>query len=106
MIARVWRGIAAPETAHDYLEHLRHTIFPELSKIAGYRGASVLRRDSDEGVEFTVQTRWESMDAIRQFAGDQVETAVVAPAAQPLFRSYDHTVMHYEVVLTAEITQS
>jgi heme-degrading monooxygenase HmoA len=106
MIARVWRGIAAPETAYDYLEHLRHIIFPELSKIAGYRGASVMRRDSDEGVEFTVQTLWESLDAIRQFAGDQVETAVVAPAAQPLFRSYDHTVTHYEDVLTAEITHS
>jgi heme-degrading monooxygenase HmoA len=102
MIARVWHGIATPETAHEYLEHLRQSIFPELAKIAGYQGASVLRRDSEAGVEFTVQTLWESMDAIRQFAGDQIETAVVAPAAQPLFRSYDHTVMHYEVVLTAE----
>jgi heme-degrading monooxygenase HmoA len=102
MIARMWRGIATPETAHEYLEHLRQSIFPELAEIAGYQGASVLRRDSEAGVEFTVQTLWESMDAIRQFAGDQVETAVVAPAAQPLFRSYDHTVTHYEVVLTAE----
>ena len=106
MIARAWHGIAAPETAHDYLEHLRQDVFPELAEIAGYRGASVLRRDSDAGVEFTVQTLWASLDAIRQFAGDQVETAVVAPAAQPLFRSYDHTVTHYEVVLTAAGTQS
>src|SRR4051812_19845141 len=58
MIARVWRGIAAPETASNYLEHLQHTIFPELSEITGYQGASVLRRDSDAGVEFTVQTLW------------------------------------------------
>jgi heme-degrading monooxygenase HmoA len=104
MIARVWRGVAAPETAHEYLEHLQGTVFPELFAIAGYQGASVLRRDIDTGVEFTVQTLWESIDAIRQFAGDQVETAVVAPAAQPLFRSYDHTVTHYEVVLTAQAT--
>jgi heme-degrading monooxygenase HmoA len=102
MIARVWRGIATPETAHEYLEHLRQSIFPKLAEIAGYRGASVLRRDSEAGVEFTVQTLWESLDAIRQFAGDQVETAVVAPVAQPLFRSYDQTVTHYQVVLTAE----
>jgi heme-degrading monooxygenase HmoA len=100
MIARVWRGIAAPETAQHYLEHLRRAIFPELSAIPGYRGASVLRQDSDAGVEFMVQTLWESMDAIRQFAGDQVEIAVVAPAAQALLRSYDHTVTHHEVVLT------
>jgi heme-degrading monooxygenase HmoA len=105
MIARVWRGIAMPETVHDYLQHLQDTVFPELSSINGYRGASVLRRDSDAGVEFTVQTLWESLDAIRQFAGDQVETAVVAPAAQSLFRSYDRTVTHYEVVLMAEGTQ-
>ena len=104
MIARVWRGIAVPEAAHDYLEHLRGTVFPELAEIAGYQGALVLRRDSATGVEFTVQTLWESIDAIRQFAGDQVETAVVAPAAQPLFRSYDPTVTHYEVVLTAQVT--
>jgi len=102
VIARVWRGIAAPETAHDYLEHLEHTIFPELAQIDGYKGASVLRRDSAAGVEFTVQTLWESMDAIHQFAGDQVEAAVVAPAAQLLFRSYDRTVTHYEVVLTSK----
>ncbi len=101
MIARVWRGIAALERANDYLEHLRQSVFPELSAIAGYQGASVLRRESDAGVEFTVQTLWDSMDAIRQFAGDQVDTAIVAPAAQPLFRSYDRTVTHYEVVLTA-----
>jgi heme-degrading monooxygenase HmoA len=105
MIARVWRGIAAPETASDYLQHLQDTVFPELSAIAGYRGATVLRRDSDAGVEFTVQTLWASMEAIRQFAGDQVEVAVVAPSAQPLFRSYDRTVTHYEVVLTAQGTR-
>ena len=104
MIARIWRGIAAPETANNYLQHLQHTIFPELAQIDGYQGASVLRRESDAGVEFTVQTLWESMDAIRQFAGDPLEAAVVAPAAQPLFRSYDHTVTHYEVVLRAEGT--
>ena len=105
MIARVWRGIAAPETANDYLEHLQHTVFPKLSAMAGYQGASVLRLERENGVEFIVQTLWVSMDAIREFAGDQVEAAVVAPAAQPLFRSYERTVTHYEVVLTAERTQ-
>ena len=102
MIARVWRGIARPETANDYLAHLQRTVFPELAQLDGYRSASVLRRDLDEGVEFTVQTIWESLDAIRQFAGEQVTTAVVAPTAQPLFRSYDATVTHYDIVLHAE----
>jgi heme-degrading monooxygenase HmoA len=102
MIARVWRGIALPDRTDDYLAHLQQAIFPELSRIAGYQGASVLRRDLEHGVEITVQTLWASMDAIRQFAGESVNAAVVAPAAQPLFRSYDTTVTHFQVVLHHE----
>jgi heme-degrading monooxygenase HmoA len=102
MILRVWRGIAFPERTDDYLTHLQQTVVPELSRIAGYRGVSVLRRDLDDGVEITVQTLWASMDAIRAFAGEPITTAVVAPAAQPLFRSYDATVTHFQVVLYAE----
>jgi heme-degrading monooxygenase HmoA len=101
MIARIWRGIAVPERANDYIEHLQKTIFPELYQIEGYQGAYVLRRDLHEGVEFTVQTLWESMEAIRKFAGENVETAVVAPAAQVLFRTFDSTVTHYEIVLNS-----
>jgi heme-degrading monooxygenase HmoA len=104
MIARVWRGIAFPDKTDDYLAHLQHTVFPELSRIEGYRGACVLQRELDGGVEITVQTFWTSMEAIRQFAGEQVAVAVVAPAAQPLFRSYDATVTHFQVVLQAAHT--
>jgi heme-degrading monooxygenase HmoA len=106
MIARVWHGIALPGRTDDYLAHLQHTVFPELSRIEGYQGAYVLRRDLEEGVEITVQTLWTSMDAIRQFAGETVTTAVVADAAQPLFRSYDATVTHFQVVLHAEHSSS
>jgi len=99
MIARVWRGSAANDKANDYAEHLQRAVFPELCRIDGYRGAYVLRRGLDDGVEFTVLTLWESMDAIRQFAGEDAETAVVAPAAQAILRAFDSTVTHYEVVL-------
>ena len=102
MIARVWKGIALTEKANDYLKHLKHAVFPELAQINGYRKAYVLRRDLSDGVEFTVQTFWESMEAIRQFAGENVETAVVAPAAQVLFREFDLNVTHYEIVLHSE----
>jgi heme-degrading monooxygenase HmoA len=102
MIARVWRGIAVPETVDTYLEHLQGSVLPELSQIDGFCGAYVLRRDVEAGVEVTVQTLWVSIEAIRQFAGEQVTTAVVASAAQPLFRSYDALVTHYEIVLHAE----
>ena len=56
MIARVWRGIALTDQLDAYLAHLEHTVFPELSCIEGYRGAFVLQRELDEGVEITVQT--------------------------------------------------
>jgi heme-degrading monooxygenase HmoA len=102
MIARVWQGIALPEGTTAYLAHLQDTVFPELSHIEGYRGVYVLQRELDEGVEITVQTLWESIEAIRQFAGEDVTMAVVAPAAQPLFRSYDATVTHFQVVLQSE----
>jgi heme-degrading monooxygenase HmoA len=99
MIARVWRCVALREKVGDYLDHLQKTVFPELYQIDGYRGACVLRRDLPDSVEITVQTLWESMDAIRKFAGQDITAAVVAPAAQPLFRSYEVTVTHYEIAL-------
>jgi heme-degrading monooxygenase HmoA len=102
MIARLWRGSATSEKANDYVAHVQHAVLPELNQIDGYRGIYVLRRELDDGVEFTVLTLWESMDAIRQFAGANVETAVVAPAAQALLRAFDSTVTHYEIVLNPE----
>jgi heme-degrading monooxygenase HmoA len=102
MIARLWRGIAVREKAEDYVRHLQRSVLPELYQIDGFRGAYVLRRDLNNGVEFTVQTLWESMDAIRKFAGENVEAAVVAPAARSLFREFDSTATHYEIVLHSE----
>lgn len=101
MIARMWRGFALPEKADDYVKHLQVSVLPELRQIAGFQGVTLMRQDSPEGVEFIVLTLWESMDAIRKFAGENAEVAVVAPAAQPLFREYDSTVKHFEVVLSA-----
>lgn len=102
MIARIWRCVAAREKVADYLAHFEHSVTEELGSIDGYRGASILRRDLDDGVELTVQTLWESLDAIRAFAGAQVEQAVVAPAAQAVLRSYETTVTHYEVVYQSQ----
>jgi heme-degrading monooxygenase HmoA len=73
-------------------------VLPELKRIEGFVGASLLRRDSPDGVEFLVLTRWASMDAIRAFAGDDVEKAVVEPDAVAALVSFDRTVEHFEVV--------
>jgi heme-degrading monooxygenase HmoA len=98
MIARAWRGKAPFETANDYVRHLEVRVFPELRKIDGHRGAYILRRDLDDGVEFAILTIWESMDAIRKFAGKDPERAVVPPEARTLLSEFDSTVKHYEVV--------
>lgn len=99
MIARLWRGSALPEKAEDYVKHLKMSVLPELREISGFQGLQLMRQDSSEAVEFIVLTFWESIDAIRKFAGDDAEVAVVAPAAQLFFREYDPRVKHFEVVL-------
>src|SRR5574341_1095284 len=102
MIARMWRGFATREKADDYVEHLQRSVVSELRQIDGFRGIYLLRRNSSDDVEFMVATLWDTVDAIRQFAGVNVETAVVAPAAKALLRAYDSTVTHYEIVLSSE----
>ena len=99
MIARMWRGVAIQERANDYVKHLQQSVVPELCQIDGFKGVYLLRRDSSDDIEFVVLTLWESMDAIRNFAGENPEVAVVAPAAQALFREYDAEVKHFEIVL-------
>jgi heme-degrading monooxygenase HmoA len=99
VIARTWRGSARPEQADAYVAHLRERTFPQLTTIPGHRGAYVLRRDGGSQVEFTVITLWESIDAIRRFAGDDPELAVVPPAAQALLSSYDDRAVHWDVAV-------
>jgi heme-degrading monooxygenase HmoA len=98
MISRNWRGLAKAEEADNYVRHLQHETFPQLSHIKGFVSASVLCRPTVEGVEFVIVTRWESMDAIRQFAGESAEVAVVPPPVQAMMVEYDAIVAHYEIV--------
>ena len=98
MIARVWYGRSTPDNANDYVIHLREMVFPKLETIDGHEGAYILRRDEGGAVEFGVITLWNSMAAIRAFAGDDAEVAVVPPQAQRLLADYDRSVKHYEII--------
>jgi heme-degrading monooxygenase HmoA len=100
MIARVWHGSTRPADADRYVSHLRRNVFHELSAIAGFRGVQLLRRADEESVDFVVITTWESLDAIRRFAGTDAEAAVIAPEAQAILASYDRRAVHYEIVVT------
>jgi heme-degrading monooxygenase HmoA len=98
MIARVWRGVADTAVNADaYLRHLTTKVLPSLNTIAGHRGAHVLRREEGGRVEFVVMTFWDSMDAIRAFAGESPEHAVVEPEARAVLGEYDEFVRHYKV---------
>jgi heme-degrading monooxygenase HmoA len=98
MISRHWRGITKRGEAENYLAHLRQHTFPQLERIDGFRGASILKREVTKGTEFLIVTKWESSEAIRRFAGASLNSAVVPPEAQAMMIEYDKEVVHYEVV--------
>jgi heme-degrading monooxygenase HmoA len=98
MIARHWRGIAKREFADAYVEHLHAETFPQLVQLPGFHDASILRRDVEQGVEFLVVTVWKSLDAIRSFAGNDPQSAVVPMKVQQMMIEYDRRARHYEVV--------
>jgi heme-degrading monooxygenase HmoA len=99
MIIRTWHGRAASAAdALAYEQHFRGNVLPELRTIPGFRGALLTRQDREDGVQFFVLTKWQSLDAIRAFAGDDVDRAVVEPEAVTVLASFDQTVHHYDVV--------
>jgi heme-degrading monooxygenase HmoA len=97
MIARLWHGWARRENADAYEELLRGEVLPGITRIPGHRGAYLLRREAGDEVEFVTITLFESMDAVRAFAGDDVEAAVVPPAARELLSHFDERSVHYEI---------
>jgi heme-degrading monooxygenase HmoA len=100
MIDRVWAARATPANAPAYVEHLRNEAIPTLRRVDGYEGARLLHRRDGSEMEIVVVTRWRSLDAIRGFAGDDIERAVVADEAAALLTGFDDRVAHFEVVLT------
>jgi heme-degrading monooxygenase HmoA len=99
MIARIWHGWTSAENADAYEEFLRTKMFPSIHAVEGFTGADLLRRDDGDEVAFITITRFESLDAIRRFAGDDYEAAVVEPEARAFLARFDERSQHYEIVL-------
>jgi heme-degrading monooxygenase HmoA len=99
VIARIWHGWTDPRDAEAYEAFLREQMFPSIHRVPGFLGAELLRRDLDGEVAFVTITRFDSLDAVRAFAGDDYERAVVEPEARRLLRRFDERSEHYEVVL-------
>jgi heme-degrading monooxygenase HmoA len=98
MIVRTWRGRAALSEPDAYPTHFHDNVLPALRKVTGFRGAALLREDGADVIEFLVLTRWDSMNAVRAFAGTDPGHAVVEPEAVAALISFDRRVRHYEVV--------
>ena len=99
MIIREWRIRAKTETQEAFPARFRDHVLPGLRRLSGFAGATVSRRTLGDKVEFLVLTRWDSMDAVRAFAGDDPARAVVDPGVAPLLTDFDPSVAHYEVVV-------
>jgi len=97
-VARTWHGWTTPENADAYEALLRAEILPGIHRIEGYLGAYLLRRDAGAEVEFETVTLWDSLDAVRAFAGEDYEASVVPPAARELLARFDERSVHYEVL--------
>jgi heme-degrading monooxygenase HmoA len=103
MIVRTWSATATSAGAESYSRYFAGTLLPQLRMLPGFEGAYLLRRDlAEEGtVELTAHTFWESVDAIRAFAGDDIARSVVEPEAQAMLASFDPTAAHRTVVIDA-----
>ena len=99
MIARIWHGWTTPENAEAYETLLKTQIFPAILArgIAGFQRIELLRRPAGGEVEFVTAMYFTSLDAIRAFAGEDYETAVVPPATRAVLARFDANSAHYEV---------
>ena len=102
MIARSWAGATRASDADAYLEYLHATGFAEYRATPGNRGVLALRRLAGERAEFLLLTLWESEEAIRRFAGDDIGRAVFYPEDERVLIDRGERVRHYEVVHQAE----
>jgi heme-degrading monooxygenase HmoA len=97
VIARRWRGWTRREDADAYLGYIRETGLKEYRDTPGNRGAWILRRDDGDRVEFVTLSFWDSMDAVRAFAGPDPDTAVYYPEDERFLVAQEDTVEHHEL---------
>src|SRR5215467_15364506 len=103
MIVRTWSATATSAGAESYSRYFAGTLLPQLRTLPGFEGAYLLRRDLGEDgiVELTAHTFWESPEAIRSFAGDDITVAIVEPEARAMLLGFDRTATHRSVAADA-----
>ena len=98
MIARTWHGVVPAAKADAYFEYLSRTGLPDYRATPGNQGVTVLRRVEGDKAHFLLVSYWESMDAVRAFAGDDVEAARYYPEDTAFLLELEPNVFHYEVL--------
>lgn len=103
MIARLWSARTAdPEHADAYQELFPVDALELLGTLPGFRGAYLLRREDEAGTEFVTMTLFDSLDAVRDFAGHSYHRANVSPPAREILDDVDERVRHFTVVATPQ----
>ena len=97
MIARIWRGITLAEKADEYVRYLNETGLKDYAKTPGNQGVTVLRRQQGEHCEIVLISLWDSMAAVRAFAGENPERSVYYPEDEQYLLEMEPLVRHYEV---------
>jgi hypothetical protein len=102
MISRIWHGYTTPENADIYENLLKEEIFVGIGdrKIAGYQGIQLFRREVVGEVEFITVMWFDSVDAVKEFAGEDYEACVVPDKARAVLKRFDERSQHYEVRAT------
>ena len=99
MIARIWHGYTMDANAEAYASMLKAEILPGIMQAAGYRGSYLLRRRCGNEVEFVTVMLWDSVEALRCFAGNDYEQAIVPAERRKLLSHCDERSAHYEILM-------
>lgn len=100
MIARIWHGCTNLQNADAYEQLLKHEIFINIGNknIKGYKGIELLKRIINDETQFITIMYFEDLNAVKEFAGENYEAAVVPENARRLLLRYDNTSQHYEIL--------
>jgi heme-degrading monooxygenase HmoA len=99
MIARTWQGVTQASKDNEYLDYLKKTGVAEYQKTEGNRGVYILQRVEGDKAHFLLLTLWDSEDAIKRFAGSEMEKAKYYPEDEAFLLELEPRVMHYEVLV-------
>ncbi|QIR40248.1 hypothetical protein HCG51_28415 [Tolypothrix sp. PCC 7910] len=99
VVARIWHGTTPTSKADEYYTYLVEAGIKKIESIPGNLGTQVLRRTNGNNTEFTVISYWESRDAIRKFAGNDIEKVRPLPRDNEYLINPETTVKHFDVII-------